>query len=130
VGGEGINALITCAIVAIIAISLSVLRSRLSGAGLKDGNAESAHERYCEWIVDQTTQPEGVRFSNETVEVDGHRYVNCEFHNVVLHYCGRRPFHLEGCRFSGKTRLETEPSDIQDVADYLAQYAFMRDDAR
>lgn len=53
-----------------------------------------------EAVKHDAMQFEGAVFRNQAVELDGARFDNCTFDNVVLVY-GGGPLHLAGCTFTG-----------------------------
>jgi hypothetical protein len=64
-----------------------------------DVDREWSHPRPASSYPMQTTT--GATFHNETVPLDGHKYVNCTFHEVTFTYEGRAPF-----SFDGNTKIE------------------------
>ncbi len=39
-------------------------------------------------------------FTDDPIKLDGMHFENCEFHNCVLVFTGRRPVRLVNCRFT------------------------------
>lgn len=73
----------------------------------------------------QLTEVRGRTFFNESVPVDGHRYVNCTFIHVNFVYKGTATFGFIGPRIEGPVRITTRNDAATGIVDLLQGLGFI-----